>query len=75
MSKIKLILSDIDGTLVPLLGSNPSKKVIDITKQVQKLGVEIAPVTGRPYDMNILVFMTLVFLMQAHLYVELIQER
>ncbi|MBP6962247.1 HAD family phosphatase [Candidatus Saccharibacteria bacterium] len=51
MSKIKLILSDIDGTLVPLLGSNPSKKVIDITKQVQKLGVEIAPVTGRPYDM------------------------
>lgn len=51
MSKIKLILSDIDGTIVPLFEDKPSQKVIDITKLVQNRGVEIAPVTGRPYDM------------------------
>ena len=52
MSKIKLILSDIDGTIVPLFEVKPSQKVIDITKLVQKRGVEIAPVTGRPYEMT-----------------------
>ena len=51
MSKIKLILSDIDGTIVPLFEDKPSQKVIDITKLVQNRGIEIAPVTGRPYDM------------------------
>ena len=51
MTKIKLVLSDIDGTLVPLLSTTPSKKIIEVAKLVQKQGVEIAPVTGRPYDM------------------------
>lgn len=51
MSKIKLVLSDIDGTLVPLFDSKPSDKVIEVAKYVQEQSIDIAPVTGRPYDM------------------------
>lgn len=51
MSNIKLVLADIDGTLVPILSVNPSKRVKEIVKKVQEKGVEIAPVTGRPYEM------------------------
>lgn len=51
MTNIKLVLSDVDGTIVPLLQYNPSKRVIETAKRVQQHGVEIAPVTGRPYDM------------------------
>lgn len=50
MSKIKLILTDVDGTLVPLLASRPSDRVVDVIKLVQKAGIDVAPVTGRPYD-------------------------
>lgn len=51
MKNIKLVLTDVDGTLVSLLGKEPSQAVIDIAKQLQEVGIEVAPVTGRPYDM------------------------
>jgi HAD superfamily hydrolase (TIGR01484 family) len=50
MSAIKLVLSDVDGTLVPLLSDKPSQTVIDAIMAVQDKGVDVAPVTGRPYD-------------------------
>lgn len=51
MKNVKLVLTDVDGTLVPLLGKEPSQAVIDIAKRLQDAGIEVAPVTGRPYDM------------------------
>ena len=51
MSQIKLVLSDIDGTIVPLMGSEPSKRVKEAVLKVQDQGVELVAVTGRPYEM------------------------
>ncbi len=50
MSKIKLILADIDGTIVPIMGTTPSEKVKDAVVKVQNQGVELVAVTGRPYE-------------------------
>lgn len=48
MSQIKLVLTDVDGTLVPLLGKVPSDAVKDAIVRVQERGIDVAPVTGRP---------------------------
>jgi HAD superfamily hydrolase (TIGR01484 family) len=50
MNKIKLILADIDGTIVPIMGTTPSDKVKEAVKKVQAQGVELVSVTGRPYE-------------------------
>jgi HAD superfamily hydrolase (TIGR01484 family) len=49
--KINLVLTDVDGTLVPIYGTKPSQKVIESVQAIQSSGVDIAPVTGRPYEM------------------------
>ena len=51
MSKIKLVLTDIDGTLVPVGGMTPSIRVKRAIEGVQKQGIEVAAATGRPYGM------------------------
>jgi HAD superfamily hydrolase (TIGR01484 family) len=54
--KISLVLTDIDGTLVPVLSKQPTKAVADLVKKVQDAGIEIVAATGRPYEMAKSVF-------------------
>lgn len=51
MSEIKLVLTDIDGTLVWHGQHNPSEAVTDAIYEVQDAGVELTTATGRPYEM------------------------
>jgi HAD superfamily hydrolase (TIGR01484 family) len=52
MKKIKLVLTDVDGTLVPVLKNEPSKAVKEVLKLVQEKGIEVTAATGRPYEMT-----------------------
>ena len=52
MGKIKLVLTDVDGTLVPVLKHEPSARVKGVIKRVQDAGVELTAATGRPYEMT-----------------------
>ncbi len=51
MPKIKLVLSDVDGTLVPITKHTVSLVIIDAVGKVQAKGIEIVAVTGRPFEM------------------------
>jgi len=49
MSKIKLVVTDIDGTLMEMNGSL-HQKTIDIVKKMSKQGVKVVIATGRMYN-------------------------
>ncbi len=51
MSKVKLILTDIDGTLVVNGQHTVSERVRDAVIAAENADVAVAPVTGRPYEM------------------------
>lgn len=53
MSRIRLIISDIDGTLVPSLGSTLTAETLDAVTAVKAAGVRFCLVTGRPYAMTL----------------------
>lgn len=51
MSKIKLILLDVDGTTVESQGDAlPSERVIEAVQAAQNAGIHVALATGRPLD-------------------------
>jgi HAD superfamily hydrolase (TIGR01484 family) len=52
MSEIKLVLTDIDGTIVRHGQHDPSSKVRQAIKDVQEKGVKLTAATGRPYEMT-----------------------
>ena len=49
MSKIKLVVTDIDGTLMEMNGSL-HQKTIDVVKKMSKQGVKVVIATGRMYN-------------------------
>lgn len=51
MSEIKLVLTDIDGTLVWHNRYDPTEAVKQAIDDVQAAGVELTAATGRPYEM------------------------
>lgn len=51
MAEIELVLTDIDGTVVPLGGHVVSERVRDAVIACEDQGVTVAAVTGRPYEM------------------------
>lgn len=51
MTEIKLVLTDIDGTLVWHGQHNPSDAVEQAIADVQSAGIELTAATGRPYEM------------------------
>lgn len=51
MGEIKLILTDIDGTLVPPATHEVSNVVYRAIYDVKNRGVAVTPVTGRPHEM------------------------
>ena len=51
MRSVELVLSDIDGTIVPIRGEKPSPAVLDSINAVQDSGRKITAVTGRPLEM------------------------
>ncbi len=51
MSEVKLVLTDIDGTLVWHGQHNPSVAVRKAIDDVQSAGIELTAATGRPYEM------------------------
>lgn len=59
MAQIKLVLTDIDGTLVKPGMHDPSSAVKKAIKEVQKSGVQVTAATGRPYEMAVEMFMDL----------------
>lgn len=50
MNDIKLIVTDMDGTLVPLSHYEAPESVIRKVKELQDAGIRVAVVTGRPYS-------------------------
>ncbi len=52
MSNIKLVLTDIDGTIVRHGQHNPSSVVRQAIIDVQDSGIKITAATGRPYEMT-----------------------
>jgi Cof subfamily protein (haloacid dehalogenase superfamily) len=48
---IRLILADIDGTLVPVGSHEVSERVRNAVLAAESSGVAVVPVTGRPYEM------------------------
>lgn len=52
MSKIKLVLTDIDGTLVTIGQHNPTLATQKSMQAVQSAGIELTAATGRPYEMT-----------------------
>jgi len=61
MSDIKLVLSDVDGTLVQLQKHEVSEAVREAVIAAENAGVEVVPVTGRPFEMGQPVFEVLGF--------------
>lgn len=51
MSEVKLVLTDIDGTLVRHGQYDPTQAVAQAITDVQDAGVELTAATGRPYEM------------------------
>lgn len=51
MSNIKLVVSDVDGTLVQLQKHEVSDAVREAVIAAENAGVEVVPVTGRPFEM------------------------
>ena len=51
MAGIQLILTDIDGTLVPAGSHEISERVRDVVVAAESAGIAVVPVTGRPYEM------------------------
>lgn len=51
MSEVKLVLTDIDGTLVKHGQYDPTEAVAQAINDVQDSGVELTAATGRPYEM------------------------
>jgi 5-amino-6-(5-phospho-D-ribitylamino)uracil phosphatase len=51
MSEIKLVLTDIDGTLVWHGQHHPTEAVSRAISNVQEAGIELTAATGRPYEM------------------------
>lgn len=51
MSEIKLVLADLDGTVVQPEAHNASTEVIKSLQEARGLGVKFAAITGRPYWM------------------------
>ena len=49
MSKIKLVVTDIDGTLMKMNGSL-HQKTIGVVKKMSKQGVKVVIATGRMYN-------------------------
>lgn len=47
---VKLIVSDVDGTLLPYGATTPSKSVIDAISSVLQKGVKFAIASGRSYE-------------------------
>jgi HAD superfamily hydrolase (TIGR01484 family) len=52
MGKIKLVLTDIDGTIVSLGLHDPTPAVRQAIKDVQDAGIQLTAATGRPYEMT-----------------------
>jgi hydroxymethylpyrimidine pyrophosphatase-like HAD family hydrolase len=61
MSDIKLVVTDIDGTLVAPLTHDPTPAVREAIEAVQAHGVVVAAATARPYDMTAKMFLELGF--------------
>jgi HAD superfamily hydrolase (TIGR01484 family) len=61
MSEIKLVLTDIDGTLVWHGQHDPSPAVRDSIEKVQDAGIQLTSATGRPYEMMHQIFEQLGF--------------
>ena len=53
MSKIKLVLTDIDGTLVPSGKHEVSEQVREAVIAAENAGIKVVPVTGRPYELAV----------------------
>lgn len=51
MSNLKLVLTDIDGTIVRHHEHTPSKAVQDAIRNLQASGIQLTAATGRPYEM------------------------
>jgi len=51
MSNIKLVLTDIDGTLVQIAQHTPTPAVKEAILAAQKAGITVSAATGRPYEM------------------------
>lgn len=51
MADIKLVITDVDGTLVLPQKHEVSEKVRQAVIAAEKKGVKVVPVTGRPYEM------------------------
>jgi HAD superfamily hydrolase (TIGR01484 family) len=51
MSDIKLVLTDMDGTVVVPMRHEVSDKVRQAVIAVEDAGIAVVPVTGRPYEM------------------------
>jgi HAD superfamily hydrolase (TIGR01484 family) len=51
LSNIKLVLTDIDGTLVPHNTHLPTKAVVEAISKVQAADILVTPATGRPFEM------------------------
>lgn len=53
---IKLIVTDVDGTLIPEGSSNPSPVIVDTMREIIANGVTVAIASGRSYESIIGVF-------------------
>jgi len=49
--KIRLVLTDLDGTVVPLFSNEVSSAVRQAVIAAEAQGVSVTPITGRPYEM------------------------
>ena len=61
MSDIRLVLTDVDGTIAELSAHTVSDAVRESVIAVQNQGIDVIPVTGRPLEMAQEVFMLLGF--------------
>lgn len=56
---IKLIVSDIDGTIVPVGGKSPSQEIVEVLTEYLDAGTIVALASGRPLSGLINIFPTL----------------
>lgn len=59
--QIRLVLTDVDGTIVPAGTHQVSDRVRQVVVAAENAGVPVVPVTGRPYEMAKGIMLTLGF--------------
>ena len=59
MSEIKLVLTDMDGTIVPTMSNNVSEVVHQSIKAIEAKGVTVSAVSARPYSVALPVLSSL----------------